>query len=587
MSSYDAERIKKPKHFKISGIDGKDSKPRYVIGFDSEADTSTEGKPMLFQFSLPDTSEDDTIVIVVPDEPHAGLRTFLEFIEQTCYDKDYAYIIYVWNLSYELTQIFHDLPPDVKSEEHVFITTETYDWKVELLNVKRQMVRFTKGKITVTVLDGRAFYMTSLDKAARMLGLGEKYTLKEGLSRSLFTRNDLDDPDFLLYAKRDAFITRRIGEFISLQHDNWQIPTTMSAPHLASTVFKTLFLEGQLSLPSPEMEQAGLYSYHGGKNGFYLNGPHEFPDIWQYDITSAYPEAMRQLPDIDRSGWKSVYRYSRGTHALYCVRGAYTRCRYRGMQTHDGSWPHSGFENEGVWITSYELDAMVESGEFEIDDCYGYEMIGPSGGALQKYVDHFFSIKQRTTGPERETAKLMLNSLYGKFFQKQPLGIVGMYDLDTMSWNTTDPDEEFDYEAGGLYHPPIASLITGFVRARIHRLEHKYEAVMTSTDGFFGFTPPDPNDIGKSLGKLTAQRGRLRIWRERLYIFDGEDGTRKYALHGFRGSVQELEELIPLRKGTYTYLGKQMITLKMSTMSHNYVQYAPGTFAELRYVINI
>ena len=587
MSNYDASRIRKPRHFKINGLDSKNSKPRYVIGFDSEADTSSGGRPMLFQFSLPGTVEESTITVEIPDSPNAGLRAFLDFLDEHCADNGYAYLVYVWNLAYELTQIFHDLPPEVRSEEHVFITTTSDEWKIELLNVKRQMVRFARGKTLVTVLDGMAFYQTSLDRAAKMLGLGEKYTLGERLSRTMFTRENLKDADFLRYARRDAFITRRIGEFISLQHDNWKIPTTMSAPHLASTVFKTMFLESELTLPGPDLEQAGLYSYHGGKNGFYLDGPQEFPDIWQYDITSAYPEAMRQLPDMDRSGWKSVYRHRRGAHALYCVRGAYTRCRYRGMQSHDGSWNVNASGADGIWITSYELDAMLDHGEFDIDDLYGFEMIGPSGGALQSYVDHFFSIKQRSSGPERETAKLMLNSLYGKFFQKQPLGIVGMYDLDTREWNVTDPEQDYDWEAGGLYHPPIASLITGFVRARIHRLEHKYESVMTSTDGFFGFTPPDPDEIGKGLGQLTAQRGRLRIWRERLYIFDGIDGARKYALHGFRGSVAELEDIIPLRKGTYRYMGRQMITLKMSTINHNGRGYEPGTFAELPYAINI
>lgn len=594
MSDYAASRIRKPRKFKINGLQTRETKPRYVIGFDSEADTSSQGQPMLFQFSLPEMKEEDTLLYVIePNRKHHALRVFLEFLDTYCTQREYAYLIYVWNLTYELTQIFHDLPPEVRGEEHLIIDPQSasgdrkYDWKIEIVNVKRQIVRFTRGKnITVTVLDGRAFYQTSLDKAAKMLGLGEKYTLAEGQSRSLFTRADLTNEDFLKYARRDAFITRRIGEFIALQHDIYEIPTTVSSPHFAATIFKTHFLQGELGRISPDLEQAGLYSYHGGKNGFYLSGPHDFPDIWQYDITSAYPEAMRQLPDIDNSAWRFATKYVRGAHALWCVSGFYARCAYRGMQDHSGHWTAAG-NVEGTWITSYELDAMLDYGEFEITDICGFVLEGPQGGALQGYVDKFFRTKQTTTGPERETAKLLLNSLYGKFFQKQPLGSVGIFDLDNGEWVRSDPTIDFDYEAGGLYHPPLASLITGFVRARIHRLEHKYEAVMTSTDGLFGFNPPDPDDLGDGLGKLKGERGRLRIWRERLYIFDGIDGARKYALHGFRGNVKDLEEKIPLVKGKYRYMGKQMITLKLSNTMHDGMTFDPGTFVDLPYVINI
>jgi hypothetical protein len=586
VSEYNASRIKKPKHFRMKPLNPENSRERYVIGFDSEADTSSQGKPMLFQFSLPDTEEDDTLLYVVPEDvEHAGLRVFLDFLDTYCTEREYAYLIYVWNLAYELTQIFHDMPYDVRASEHAIITTDRHPWKIEMMNVKRQILRFTNSRISVTVLDGRAFYMTSLDKGAKMLGLGEKYASKS-IDRSMFTRADLDDPEFIKYSKRDAYITRRIGEFIALQHDIWEIPTTVSAPHLAATVFKTKFLGGELMMPSPDLEQAGLYSYHGGKNGFYLDGPQDFPDIWQYDITSAYPEAMRFLPDIDKSRWKYVGEYRRGSHALYYVYGRHHRCLYRSVQSHAGSWLDGG-SLDGVWITSYELDSILDHGELELEYVEGYEMTGPEGGALRDYVDHFFKIKQTAKGPERETAKLMLNSLYGKFFQKQPVGTVGMFDIDTADWVRTDENSDFDWEAGGLYHPPIASLITGFVRARIHNLEHKYQAVMTSTDGFFGFVPPDPADIGVDLGDLKAVRGRLRIWRERLYIFDGIDGERKYALHGFRGTVHELENLIPLQKGSYRYMGKQMITLKMANSSHGGEMFAPGTFVSLPYVINI
>lgn len=576
-------------------------RPKYIIGFDSEADTTSDGRPMLFQFSLPQTREEQTLLYVIPeDKQHAGLRCFIEFLDLYCNSPKVEYLVYGFNNQYELTQLFHDLPDHVKNESDFVITGITnkegkkYGWTVEVFNYKRHICIFRKGKIKVDFLDAAAFYKTSLDNAAKMLGLGEKYSSDE-LDRTTFTRKHLEDEEFLMYSRRDAYITRLIGDYIQQQHKSLNIPTTISAPHFASTVFKTHFMTGKIGVAGEDLEQAGLYSYHGGKNGFYLDGPSEFPSIWQYDITSAYPEAMKQLPDIENSGWRTLNRYVPNVHALYHVQLEYNRCKYGSIQDHYGHWIDGGIVDD-VWLTSYELDELFAHNEIShLFSISGYQMIGPSGGALADYVDKYFFTKKHTKGPERETAKLLLNSLYGKFFQKQPVGSVGNYDIDERKWVTSDPDRDYDYEAGGLYNPPIASLITGFVRAKIHRMEHKYDAVMTSTDGMFANTPPDLQDIGTDLGQLTATRGRLRIWRERLYIFDGEDGKPKFALHGFHGvykkkreddPVSTIEE-IPLARGKYSYYGRQLITLKMSTIRSRGISHSPGEIVILPFEITI
>lgn len=592
MSNYLADRISKSRFTTTRPKVARNYQTKAIIGFDSEADTSTgDGRPMLFQFSFPNTKEDDVFLIPIPPTRHAGLKAFLDVIDYYCTSREVEYLIYGWNITYELTQIFHDLPDEVKNESEFRINSirmeksgHVFPWTVEVFNGKRQLVVFRKGRVKVTFLDGTAFYKIKLDSAAKMLGLGEKYELTS-LSRELFTRDDLTDPEFIKYAKRDAYITRLIGEYIQSQHQLYGIPTCISAPHFAATVFKTQFLTNEIKLPPKPIEQAGLFAYHGGKNGFYLDGPTEYASIYQYDITSAYPEAMSKLPNIENGQWRRVNRYIPNQHALYRITMEYNPCIYRGMQNHDGQWTLPGNVIE-QWITGYELDEIISRGEGSLIAVDGYVLSGDSGGPLSDFVNRFFQVKKNSTGPERETAKLLLNSLYGKFFQKQGLGRVGLFDLDSLRWITSNPEYDYDYEAGGLYNPPIASLITGYVRAKIHRLEHKYESVMTSTDGLFGTVPPDINDIGKDLGQLTAVKGRLRIWRERLYIFDGEDGKRKFALHGFHAGIQDLEN-IPLARGEYIYAGKQMITLKMSTRQERGIKHSPGTFAMLDFTLRI
>jgi len=597
VSDYDVDRIEKPKYFRVGPLTtGRSQRKTQVIGFDSEADTRT-GRPMLLQFSA--TGDENDVMMPIVDERKRGhaRALFLAYIGKFCTRKDTEYIIYGWNLAYEFTQLFGDLDEDARVVGELELTTdvidpdggESWSFRLRIVNDTRYMATITNLSThrMIRFLDGMAFYKTGLDAAARMLKLGEKYALPAGgLDRTTFTRLDLDDPIFLAYAARDAYITRMVGEHIVSQFEAFDVPTCVSAPHFAARVFRHRFLDAVVAPPDRDLEQAGLWSYHGGKNGHYHAGPADFPNVHQYDITSAYPEAMSQLPDITQAVWHPVDDYQPGRHAIYCVTLLYRCCTYRGFMAHDGTWPNDGIVKE-VYITGYELDAMMERGECDILAIMGWMMVGPSGGPLARYVETFFDLKRRSTGPERETAKLFLNSLYGKFFQKVALGRVGTLDMDTLDWVVTDPTQDFDHRAGGLYHPPIASLITGFVRARIHRLEHRYGSLMTSTDGIFALQAPDASDLGEMLGDLTHQAGSLRLWKERLYIFRPHDGSKpKWAAHSFRGTLDQLDAL-PTAPGVYDYEAKQLVTLKLSTADLHGNRYDPGRFVTLPFQLNI
>lgn len=603
MSTYTHDRIEKPPHFSISPLKkGRGKRKVHVIGFDSEQDTQAH-RPMLFQFSR-DGDETNADLRRIPPRRNSALDVFMSHLYDYCTRKDTEYVYVGFNLKYEFTQLFGELPPEL-------MCLDEYEFRYELRDVsdnlrasyivrafadKRYGVVFTNERThrRARLIDAAAFFPNeSLNSLSEMLGIGRK----EVVANKQFTLRDLESPAFLKYARQDAWLTRKIGEYVMDMHETYDVPTCITAPHFAARVFRRHFLHTEIPLPDPELEQAGLYSYHGGKNGYYLGGPKSLANVYAYDITSAYPEAMRALPNVERSEWHWAEKYEPGAHALWLVSGHYRSCKYRGLMRHENAWHQTGEINES-WTTSYELDAAIAEGEIDVTRCVGWIMRGPSGGPLTEYVDRFFEQKRTAIGAARNAAKLFLNSLYGKFFQKVPLGVVGYYDADNLDDDgqvtlvQSDPSAMFDYQAGGLYHPPIASLITGFVRAKIHRLEHKYNAIMTSTDGFFALRKPDPADIGKHLGGLTVERGHLNIWRERLYDFIPKDGGKsKYALHGFRGKLDELRR-IPIRAGKFEYYATQVITNKLSLKTflgrnNERISFKPGTFAELAFTLDL
>lgn len=577
---------------------GRTEREPYVIGFDSEAE---RGKPFLFQFSHPvrcpiHNVPDD--VLDVSTDKHAGLWTFVDYISEHCTDKRLEYIIFGYNLQYEWTQVFHDVRYETKIAPDFWLQLQTGKLnvaRVSATNNKRFYATFELGgtKRRVKLMDAMSGWVgaghVSLDNAAKIIGVGSK--LPKPVA---FSRKAARTKDFLAYAVQDARLTQRLGEYIVDLHRKYDVPACISAPHFAARVFRRQYMTREIPLPPPVLEQFGLDSYHGGKNGFYLPKPALLKGIWHYDIRSAYPEAMRQLPNPETAEWVAADAYQPNVHAIWEISGYAKRCTYRAFMYPDAKWVVGRFNR--VRITSYELDAALALGEITLTRCTGWVMRGEQGtGPLVKYVDEFYEQKRHAkTDTDRAAAKLFLNSLYGKFFQKTPLGNVTGWDIDTHEMVITDPDQDYDYEAGGLYHPPIASLITGYVRAKIHRLEHRYQSVMTSTDGFFAYQPPDQSELGSDLGMLSAEIGSLRIWRERLYVFtpskvahdkDCPSGCSKshetYALHGFRGTLAQLVRM-PLKAGsTFHYIAQAMVTLKMSVKSYDGKRYEPGEFVQL------
>lgn len=595
MSVYQADRIEKPKWFRLSPLKlGRTQREPYVIGFDSEADG---GKPFLFQFATPDGNCE---LLPVARTKGDSLSVFLWWLYQHCTNRHTEYIVFGFNLNYEWTQLFRDLPRElVELPEFTFITNEKLDFplmKVSVLNDKRYSatIEFPRSKVRIKLIDAMAFFVMSLDEAGKMVQVGKKLPKPKKFDRKL-----VNDPAFREYAEQDAKLTQKLGEVIVSYHEQSDVRQCISAPMLAARTFRRQYLRSEIPLPPPDLEQAGLNTYHGGKNGFYLDKPQRMENVWSYDIVSAYPEAMYQLPCIEHGEWSYGNGYSaRETHSLYHIKYVYQGCKFEPLYAPDGTRLQNGIGE--TWCTGYELETMLSGRELTLVFCerWSFNSTCSCGDSspLRAYVRYFFTTKRETSDRAlRQFAKLMLNSLYGKFYQKVARGRVGEIvlsdDLSTSEFITTDPDVPYDYTAGGLYHPPLASLITGFVRAKIHTLEHKYNALMTSTDGFFATGSPDPSDIGTELGMLEATQGKLTIWRERLYVFTpnrvaSEKRKLKYAKHGFRGSVRDLLRM-PVKAGRHDYYANELTTLKRQGMMRQGERTEVGEIVKRSFYVDI
>jgi len=180
---------------------------------------------------------------------------------------------------------------------------------------------------------------------------------------------------------------------------------------------------------------------------------------------------------------------------------------------------------------------MISDGmDFSIEKAYVWKPYNDKKSELSSYVRHFFNLKNNTSKdhPDYLFYKILLNSLYGKFQQ-------------------LTPDHKGNLKTGNLFNPFISSQITGYVRSQIHRLEHKYNSIHSSTDSIKTLTKIPEEDLSPELGGLQLEvEGRCILIRSRLYLhYDLEGKIKKTGLHGFHGKVDDLERVWRENLNTY------------------------------------
>lgn len=527
------------------------------IGVDSE---TNEGEPITFQFYSPELSLEKICWL---KSGRDATSTFFAFLDSLPARNDCHYILWGHNLEFDLVSFLYD--------RHKLLLDESIEfsyggWEVSIVFAHVKFARFTRGNRSVILIDTLAYFLAKLEKLAEMVCPDlPKLPMPKGLGHKRFSPKD---KAFCAYAIRDSVIAYRIGKEIVQMHQELDVPLCVSAPHFASRVFRRKFLQAPIPLPPRKIVYAALSSYHGGKNNITVPAG-LYRSVYALDIRSAYPFAMANFPSFTNP---KLYRSlaGKGTpkalpdFGIYCITGKAENCLWPSLYSHSFKPLSGDFEN--VWVTGFELNEALRNKEVRLRSTHGYFYKAEKDkepSAFAEYVNFFFRMKENPPDKiHREFYKLLLNALYGKFIQTRSIGAMAdlVFDLDDNKLI-----EDVSIIAGGLFNPFVASLIPGHTRAYIHRLEHEYKALHTSTDGIFTqFKPAEKPGLG---GLSIEAHGDLLLFRNKLYIFYGKSDKPekdkrystifpgkeiiKFALHGFHGSLESLEAMY--KSGVYEY----------------------------------
>jgi hypothetical protein len=524
---------------------------------------TVRGEPYTFQVC------DGKEAILEWIEPDTVLDEFIKYFEPRVL-KGHVNIVYFHNLKFDIGVLFFKFHQRFINRQSFTLKYKGHRFYVVYSAVKFVRCYF-KDDRELFIYDSIAFTQGgSLDKWCKVLNLPVK---KMERPADIGERKFKDEYS-IEYAKTDAWAEYWLADWIIKQHKDYDLRICVSSAQFSARVFRHNFMTKRMNIPFPSIpiSRACVRSYHGGRNGFYLDSPSILENCSEIDISSSYPYAMTQLPNFASGKYRKVKELQKDFEGVYLVSGVYRGCRYPSIFTEDFKEMEKGSVFK-VWTTSYELREAIKDRSIEnLKIKTGYVFVDNPGrkNPFKDFVKYFYEKKESSRDkPDRyHFYKIILNALYGKFIQtslheddeedletETKENLLGVFIesvegevLDLVKKNNNDY-----FVAGGLFNPFIATLITGYARAYLHRLEHKYNAVHSSTDSVkFNHKYFDKEKPGLGGYKIEVT-GKCICLRNKVYVhYDRSGNIKKYALHGFQGHLPELLELIKTRKTTYS-----------------------------------
>ncbi len=224
---------------------------------------------------------------------------------------------------------------------------------------------------------------------------------------------------------------------------------------------------------SLETDNTFRAGYYGGRvEVFKMQGE----SLHYYDVNSLYPSVMveQEYPVLEKNNWEYTTKYIKNELGYYYCHIEAPKMEIPLLPYHriDGKllFPYGKWAG---WYYSPEIDKAKEIGyNIKVDKGYVF----PKTDFLFKdFVEHYYEIKKNSSGSKKAIAKMVLNSLYGKFAQRH------IYDTYVIG----NEESRYSYipflnlqrkktETFSRYqHTEIAGFITSYARLKLYNLFEK------------------------------------------------------------------------------------------------------------------
>lgn len=372
---------------------------------------------------------------------------------------------FFFNLNYDVNSIIKYL--DREQLTQLYEANKTLHNGIKIFYIPKKILRLSKGHHVNKFYDVAQFFNGSLEfNAKNYLGLNkyidpiDRATL--GTSAD-YWRDNL--PAIIRYCVNDCMLTMKLGRLldstISSALDSRPPSYVSKASVCKDYVRKVVKIPPIKDIPLNALKYA-FNAYSGGrfeiiKKGFVEN-------CHLYDINSAYPYHIQNLLDISCGNWRYTKSLNESaSYGFYLVE----------VMTHYNKITPLHFMLKNRVITYPILDATMYLTKDELLAYEKYIDFKILGGwefypkrekyPFKDYVDKFWQLKSSADKSDYQYSlyKIMINSLYGAFYEK-------IQDGD--KWLT-----------GKLFNPIYATMITAKTRIQL------FEAAMIAPNQVVGF----------------------------------------------------------------------------------------------------
>lgn len=349
-----------------------------------------------------------------------------------------------FGFGYDVNMILRDVPYDMLERlygtGHVTWNGYRLHWLPgKWFNVKQ-------GTTTLRVFEAFGFFQSSfLIACEKFLGEDDPLlvTIREGKQRRRsFTFDELDtviipywETELQLFVRLMNTLRRDlVGAGFKLH--SWHGPGAV-----ANTVLKSRGVREHLQDTPELVNRAAQYAYAGGRFELFRCGHHP-GKVWQYDINSAYPAAIAQLPSLADVEWEYTETFDADTFGVWYVEHTSSATPERmfndpGPVFYRDPRGHVSFPPMVAgWYWTPEAELI--SDEVRHGWVARHEGLLPFSWVPEMYAQRA-AWKHEGNSSER-ALKLALNSLYGKMAQRagwKPGGKIPVWhQLEWAGWVT-------------------------------------------------------------------------------------------------------------------------------------------------------
>ncbi|HEV2317309.1 MAG TPA: DNA polymerase [Thermoplasmata archaeon] len=446
---------------------------------------------------------------------------------------------------YDVNNIIKDLPREklvrLWKEREVKWGAYRLEWMprkwFQVSEVNRETNRTIKGT-SVRIYDIYGFFQSGFVKACEdWLGKRDpdlRIVRKWKRRRPTFKPEDL--PSLREYNAAELRLMVRLAQALKAAFDAAGIPLTQyyGPGASATTYLGQIGAKAFIDRHQPvEVETAGRHAYIGGRIEVPVYGEIPGP-LYRYDLNSAYPSAIVDLPNLTNGRWiqDKVYRADL-PYSVYHISWKLPG----GRPFYPFPWrsPEGGifFPPTGrAWVWHPELTAAIDKGGFSkrairILEAWHFIPDDSTERPFRKVAETYAWRKklQGENDPAERAIKLCLNSLYGKLAQS--VSAAGKF-------GATD-----GHARKPTYHQiEHAGYVASVCRARVYRAAmQKPEAIVAfATDGILSREPLDLS-TSEELGEWSAEEfHRATVVQSGVYRLQLANG--KWETHG-RGFAEK------------------------------------------------